>query len=506
MLNFWKTLPCLRGALLLLLTASWTVAQAEETYSLISKRGSGDVDLIEKTFDAAGTLLLEIDPNTHVSKASPGREQENAEGKKENKTDENSGENTGNAGSSENVKNTDSASGQNTETLKEPLIQKIPMKVTSKQKYEEMLIQSGNLLQGETAKSTLGAWYFLENETTIQIDKTEVKPQLDLNQPLIGVDISNAHPNFFRKDGFLTRDELDVINVQGNTLLADYFLPNRDGVKIGDSWKQSPDTMGILLQMDLVFNLDIKTKLAEVKKNIAILETSGWLEGSYEGNTSKIEVTGKAYFDLTRGRVVWFGLVIQEKRTAGFISPGMDVTAKIQYKITPQESSKNLTPEAAAALEFDPAQYGLLLYQDPRKVWQFVLSPEWEPMNQNEFQSNFRLIRDGQLVAQCTVNKVQATTATKNIKPEDFAEEIKGMLKEQFDSILDIKTQKREDGSDVIRVDVAAKYEGISLRIFYYLITKGEQQYTIVFTLEDNLLENFGELNETMVQSFTWMK
>ncbi len=481
MRNFWKILPCFGTILAILLITSWSVAQ-DETYSLISKRDSGDVDLIEKTFDAAGTLLLEIDPNTHVSKASPGREQSDNDEKKDQKSDE------------------------KMETSQEPLIQKIPMKVKSKQKYEEMLIQSGNLLQGENSKSTLGAWYFHENETTIQIDKPEAKPSLDQNQPHIGIDICNAHPNFFRKDGFLTRDELDVINVQGNTLLADYFLPNRDGVKIGDSWKLSPDAMGIMLQMDLVFNLDIKTKLVEVKKNIAILETSGWLEGSYEGNTSKIDVTGKAYFDLNRGRIVWFGLVIKEKRTAGFISPGMDVTAKIQYKITPQKSSKTLTPELASALEFDQEKYGLLLYQDPGKVWQFVLSPEWEPMNQNELQSNFRLLRDGQLVAQCTVSKVQATTATKNIKPEDFAEEIKGMLKDQFDSVLDLKTQKREDGSNVIRVDVAAKYEGIALRIFYYLITKGDLQYTVVFTLEDNLLENFGELNETMVQSFTWMK
>jgi len=452
---------------------------AETTYRLVSARQSGDVDLVEKTFDAAGTLSLELDPDSHVSKASPGNDEKSKEKK----------------------------SKKDPQVAQEPVIQSIPMKVTSRQSYEEMLIQPGNLLQGENAKSTLGAWYFLKNETEIKIGESTAKPVLNLDQPFIGVDVKGAQVNFFRQDGFLTRDELDLINVQGNTLLLDQILPNKS-VKVGDSWKQSPDTMALLLQMDLVFNLDIQTTLTDVQKNVAILETKGWIEGSYEGNTSKINVTGKAFFDLTQKRILWFGLVIEEKRTAGYVTPGMDVTAKVQYQIKPMKESKNLTSDSTAKLAFDEARYGLMLYEDPGKVWKFVLTPDWEPMNQNEFQSNFRLLREGELVAQCTVAKVQNPKVSLNMKPDEFANEVKEMLKESFQSILDVKTLKSADGSDVYRVDVAAKYEGLNLRYIFYLITQKEgkdpKQYTMVFTLEDELMEKFSDANEQMIQSFSW--
>ncbi|MBQ9454781.1 MAG: hypothetical protein IJU53_03830 [Thermoguttaceae bacterium] len=467
----------------ILLAGTVLLAQEEDaskkTYRLVSSRQSGSVDLVEKSFDAAGTLQLELDPDSLVSKSSPGNEE------KKNAKD----------------------SSKEAESAKEPVIQSIPMKVTSRQSYEEMLIQAGNLLQGENAKSTLGAWYFLENETGIKIGESEAKPELNLNQPLIGVDIKGAQVNFFRQDGFLTRDELDLVNVQGNTLLLDHILPNKS-VKVGDSWKQSPDTMALLLQLDLVFNLDIQTTLSEVKKNVAILETKGWIEGSCEGSTSKINVTGKAFFDVTRGRILWFGMVIEEKRTAGYVTPGMDVTAKVQYKIKPLDESKNLTSDATSKLTFDEAQYGLILFEDPGDAWKFVLTPDWEPMNQNKYQSNFRLLREGELVAQCTVAKVQTPKISQNMKPDEFANEVKEMLKDNFQSILDVKTLKSADGSDVYRVDVAAKYEGLDLRYICYLITqkdaKEPKQYTMIFTLEDELLEKFSDANEQMIQSFSW--
>jgi hypothetical protein len=201
-------------------------------------------------------------------------------------------------------------------------------------------------------------------------------------------------------------------------------------------------------------------------------------------------------------------MVIEEKKTAGYVTPGMEVTAKVQYKIKPLEESKNLTSESTSKLAFDESQYGLMLYEDPGETWKFVLTPDWEPMNQNKFQSNFRLLRDGELVAQCTVAKVQNAKVSLNTKPEEFANEVKEMLKENFQSILDVKTLKLTDGSDVYRVDVAAKYEGLDLRYICYLITqkdaKEPKQYTMIFTLEDELMEKFSDANEQMIQSFSW--
>ena len=108
------------------------------------------------------------------------------------------GSRAGGAESSAGTGSADAASSADTKDAKgaaadgkSPLIQKIPMKVSIVQKYEEMVIQEGNLLQGENAKSTLGAWYFLENKTQIKIENTETEPILDLNQTFLGIEIKN---------------------------------------------------------------------------------------------------------------------------------------------------------------------------------------------------------------------------------------------------------------------------------------------------------------------------
>ena len=63
----------------ILLAGTVLLAQEEDaskkTYRLVSSRQSGSVDLVEKSFDAAGTLQLELDPDSLVSKSSPGNEE-----------------------------------------------------------------------------------------------------------------------------------------------------------------------------------------------------------------------------------------------------------------------------------------------------------------------------------------------------------------------------------------------------------------------------------------------
>ena len=223
-----------------------------KTYRLISSRKDGSVDRVEKEIEIAGKLIYEIDPQTAQSVATPTREEiTKSDGSKR-------------------------------------YIQRVPMKIDGKQTYEECFIQRGNTLQGELAKSTLGAWYFLADELKMEVDTTTEEPKLDSENPLMAVDIRDAKTHIFRPGGTLTREELDIVNLQANSLLLDFMLPNRADIRVGDTWKQSPDVMGLMLQLDLVFQLDVRTKLSEVKKTIAVLETSGWVEGSSDGTASKI--------------------------------------------------------------------------------------------------------------------------------------------------------------------------------------------------------------------------
>ncbi|MDO4584972.1 MAG: hypothetical protein Q4D62_12815 [Planctomycetia bacterium] len=440
---------------------------AETTYRLVSQRKAGDVDLVQKEIDVAGRLVIYQDA-AGESVSRPALSEEASSRQKE---------------------------------------RKIPLKIHGEQEYEETLITQGNLLQGEQGKPTLGAWYFLKDETSIQIDSETATPHLKPEQPLMGVDIHDAEVHIFRPDGLLTREEKDLVDLQGNTLLLDFLLPNRGGMKIGDSWKQSPDTIALLLQLDLIFQLDVQTKLLEVKKGIAILETSGWVEGSSDGTSSKMDVTGKMYFDLNRGRIVWFGMLIRENRAAGYVAPGMEVVARLQYRIRPLKQPQHLTESVVSNITFDNTRYDQLLFEDVGQVWRCVLDSSWYATTWNERQATFRMVRGGNLIAQCSVASPINVQETQDLSLEAFAENIQKTLGAGFGEIVEQTETLRDDGTRIYRIDVSGKVDELPLRWIYYLLTrKGEKplQETVVFTVEEKLLEDFGSADSMMIESFEW--
>lgn len=448
------------------------VAVAEEpSYKLVSKRKPGDVDLVKKQIDVGGKLVVFLDFQTGNNVSTP-------------------------------------ASNTETDSHTNKKEQRIPLKVHGIQEFEEALIDQGNLLQGEQAKSTLGAWYFLKDDTTLTMDAKEEKPKLNADTPLMAVDIRDAGVHIFRPDGVLTREERDLVDLQGNTLLLDFLLPNRE-MKIGESWKQSPDVMAVLLQLELVFQMDIQSKLLEVKKNTAIIELSGWMEGSSDGTTSKMDVKGKFYFNLNTGRITWFGIIIRENRSAGYVVPGMEVVARLQYRIEPQATSQHLTSDVLGKIAFDPKQYDLLSFEDPGKQWRFLMDSHWYATNWNERQSNFRLVKGGNLIAECSVATPVDVQSTQKFTLDQFVENIQKTLGDSFKEVVSQNSSTRNDGTTIYRVDIAGVVEELQLRWIYYLITRNgdhPRQETVVFVVEEKLLETFNSADQQMVESFEWQE
>ena len=71
-------------------------------------------------------------------------------------------------------------------------------------------------------------------DAAIRIDKDGVKPTLTSNRCLVGVKVEGSTVTMFSPEGPLSRDELDLIDLQGNSLLLDRLLP-LERVAIGDT-------------------------------------------------------------------------------------------------------------------------------------------------------------------------------------------------------------------------------------------------------------------------------
>lgn len=452
-------------------------------YSLVSKRTAGAVDTVQRNIDVQGKLVFEVDVNTgqSLARVTPdGRE-------------------------------TLSPTELDTSAAVKKETREVPIQVTGVQRYEEMLVAAGNLQQGEGAMPTLGAWAFLSDEMKITVDGQQQTSKLNLGKPIFAVDIHDARVAYFRPGDLLTREEKDLLDQQGNTLLLDFLLPGRD-VKLGESWQQQADIMGMLLQLDMVFQLKVTTKLTEVKGGTAVLDTEGWVEGSSDGTASKMEIKGKTYFHLASGRITWNGLIIRETRSAGHIAPGMEVTARLQYTIKPVTESSRLTESVISGITFDASQSEFLRCEDPGGVWQCEMDARWFAMSYNQRLATFRMVDKGVLIAQATILTSARESSPVDITMDAFMQEIRQSVRGTIDEVVDSTKTEAEDGTRIYRVEINGQVEDLPLKwIYYQIYTPGTpdrsvraKQVTMVFTVEDKLQEEYRQADEHIIQTFMW--
>ena len=72
----------------------------------------------------------------------------------------------------------------------------------------------------------------------------------------------------YSPDGALNREELDLIEVPGNTLVIDQLLP-AGPVAPGDSWKLKDQALADLLALEAVSWTDAEAMLASVSDGMA---------------------------------------------------------------------------------------------------------------------------------------------------------------------------------------------------------------------------------------------
>ena len=136
--------------------------------------------------------------------------------------------------------------------------------------------------------------------------------------------------------------------------------------------------MTALLRLDAISSCDASSKLVSVKDRVALMEASGRVRGAVSGVSTEIQLKAKYQFSLDSKRLVWFGLLIQEKRSVGHVGPGLDVVARIQMAISSVSDSPRLSNEALQGVTLAPDEtLTNLAYESPAGGWQFACDRRW---------------------------------------------------------------------------------------------------------------------------------
>jgi len=379
------------------------------------------------------------------------------------------------------------------------------MSVVAALKYQERVLAG----KAPQVKGLRSIRYYDQAQATIKFERGGATPKLAPERKLVVVDCaSNAAPaTLFSPSGPLTRDELDLIDVAGNSLLLYSLLPEGQ-VALGESWKLSADVLAGVLGLDSVGHSDVESVLTSVEGGVATIEAHGHVDGAIGGVATEIEVKTKALLDLKTRHFTRFGLAVKEKRAIGMVTPGLDVVARIRLKFTPVESSAQLAEKALKDVPLDPhPAVTQLAFPDADGSFRFCYDRRWFIYQDDPTVTLLRMVDRGELIAQCNISRLSKAEPGKKITAENFREGIKEALGDRFKEFVSSEELPADGGPAIYQVIAAGEASELPIQWHYYLITdKQGRHVAFTFTLESERAERFGQTGHDIVRTLEFLK
>ncbi len=343
--------------------------------------------------------------------------------------------------------------------------------------------------------------HYEKAEASIQVGDETFRPSLRDQRRLIGVELRKSKVVLYSPNGPLTREELDLLDVQGNSLLLERLLPP-EGVAVGDSWKHPDDVLAALFGLDAIADSDAQSVLQSVREGSAQLEMVGQVNGSIHGRPTRLQVKAKYRFDMELGRIAWFAMLVKEDREASAIGPGLDVVARLQMKIAPNAASKELDESSLKNVSLDAtAELERLSYASPDGAWRALLDRRWVLISEGRELTVFRMVDGGKYIAQCSVSSLVAAEA-KAVTLSEFQDEIRQALGKNFRRLVRAGQSMSEGEQLVFRVEAQGEASGVPMDWVYYRIAVSNGRGIVVlFTFESSLADRFQESDRELVRT-----
>lgn len=377
-------------------------------------------------------------------------------------------------------------------------VTKLPLRGKGELVYHERMVSPGS-----DEEPRRDARFYQSADARFVVGDGEIVTQLSDDRRLIGVQTSKLQSTVFSPSGPLTRDELELIDIQGSSSVLSRLLPDTE-VAVGDKWSASNDTAAVLLRLDVITDNKLESEFKKIEDNLAFMELKGTVSGSVSGVPSDLEVTAKYNFDLKLQQITWLAMSIHENRSIGHAEPGFDVTARIRTSIAPLENSPELADEVVNHLPLN-AEPGATFLTSLAAEGHFrlVYPRSWKVMVDRHDVTVMRFLDHGEMIAQCNLSKLADAPAGKLLSIDTLQADIQRSLDKNFGQFVEAKQFQTDRGLRALRVVAAGMASELPIQWIYYHLTdpKGRQA-AIVFTLDAKLVERFGAEDHTLVSAF----
>ena len=371
-----------------------------------------------------------------------------------------------------------------------------PVVVSGQLQYEQWLSHPQN------AELIRSIRYYGKVATQIKIAQNTISGSLRKDRRLVIDQLQLDDHLLYCPQGPLTRDELDMLNVQLSPTTLRRLLPT-DPLTVGATWNITFATLAPILVIDAISKNEVIGTLLSVKDGRAQLRFQGKVEGAIDGVGTAIELQITAEYDMQRQRFLQAKLSMAEKREIGDVQPGLDVTATIDLQLKPVSELSVVTP---AVVEHwnrsSPVGAERILLSPHGTPIELLVDRSWHVMLDQRELFMMRCVEQGELIAQCSVVHLPPPTSGETMTLTRFQKQIQSSLGERFSQFATATQSTHESGGRLYRIVVVGLVNEIPFQWIYYHITdpRGNQS-AIVFTIANERVEQFADQDRQLVKT-----
>lgn len=377
-------------------------------------------------------------------------------------------------------------------------VKDLKMSVAAKLNYWEKTLQCSSASSGLRR----AVRFYDAASAVIKVEETGIKPELSEDRRLIAIAVDEPKVTIFSPDGLLAREELDLLDVLGNSLVLDRLLPEKP-VAVGDTWQHNGTAMAALLGLDSVAECDVVSTFDEMTDRGAKLKLEGTLRGRRNGAETALAVKAKYRFDHRSGRVEWFGLLVQEERAVGHVTPGVSAVARLQLKIVPEEECEELTRDKLQGKELRPNDTLLaLLHRVSGGGCEFNCGRDWFVTRDERDLVVLQQLDGPKLVARCQVTVLPKVERENLIELDKFQDDVEKALGKHFGQFVRASQTVNERNYRVFKLIVHGTVSSLPIQwVYYHLADEHGHQASAAFTIEQAALEDFGQSDVEIIES-----
>lgn len=373
---------------------------------------------------------------------------------------------------------------------------KLPLTVTAELRYHEhLLIWSADPTQ--PARS----WRDYQTATAkIQVDEGGLLRELPQAKSSIVAEVRGGHTVLVGTETPLTRDQLDLVNVVGNTLSLNRLLPGRRLAE-SESWDHGAAAIGALLGMDHVAICEVRSVVTGNVNRQVQIRLAGTVHGTIDGAPTEMQLRGAYLFHEQEKCITKFNLAIKETRTASQVVPGLDVVAKVSVTVRPGAEASTAKFEGPGRDVSKPLA-NTLLCESTQNGYQFHYDPSWYVTAEQRDLMSLRLQQGGNLTAHCNVTTLPARSKGRETTLEEFERDVRESLSDKLETVSASTQWTTAQGHECLGVVGQGQVEDVPIEWRYYLVASpGLPRVSLAVTVEQSMIKQFNDADRQIIES-----